>query len=72
LLVPADIGGALKLVANVSSSSRYGNGRNSHNGVGAGIVKPDFLVLDFIDYGAGSHVTATAKKVEKKKDVRFD
>jgi hypothetical protein len=71
VLVPAYIRGARELVANVRSSSDHSNRANDDHRVGAGIFKPDGLVLDGIDNGAGGHAAARAKKDEKKKDVRF-
>ena len=67
VLVPTDIGGAHKLVANVRSSSEHGNSASHDNRVGARIGKPDGLVLDGIDICAGVHAAASAKKTRRKK-----
>jgi hypothetical protein len=71
VLVPTDIGGAHKLVANVRSSSDHGNGANANDGVGAGIGKPDGLVLDGIDNGAAGHAAAaSAKNTRKNSEIQ--
>jgi hypothetical protein len=67
VLVPADVRGAHKLVANIRSSSDHGNGANADNGVGARILKPDGLVLDGIDNDAGGHAAASAEETRRKR-----